>query len=70
MNNKIGRPKETSMCDNKVEAGLDYSEASDVRENSDEEEDADSAMKGHGNDLRVVDKIPNVERKASNLNNV
>ena len=56
MNNKIGRPKETSMCNNNVKAGWDYSEASDVRENNDEEEDVDSAMKGHGNDLRVVDK--------------
>ena len=63
MNNKIGRPKETSMCDNKVEAGLDYSEASDVRENSDEEEDTDSAMKGYGNDLRVVDKNTKCRKK-------
>ena len=44
-NNKLVRPKETSMCDNKVEAALDDSEASNIRDNSDEEKDADSAMK-------------------------
>ena len=37
-NNKLGRPKEISTYNNKVEAGLD-SEASNVSDNSDEEEE-------------------------------
>lgn len=44
VNNKIGMPKEKKMYDNKVEEGVDDSEASDVSDNSDEEEEIDSTI--------------------------
>ena len=66
-NNEIGMPKETSMCDNKAESGLDDYESSEFRDNSDDEEETDSSMKGQGNDRRVVDENKKWRKKSKDF---
>ena len=44
------------MYNGKVEVGLDYSQASEISDNDNEEEEIDSDMKGQSNDHRGVDK--------------
>ena len=55
------------MCDNQAEAGLDDHEASNNRDNSDEQEEADSSVKQQGNYLREADEDKKHRKKSKDF---
>ena len=57
-------PKEIKMHDEKVEQGLDDSELIDNSDDSEEQGETDSAIKGQSNDRRRVDKNKKHRKKS------